>query len=991
MAGIHQLVGCPNPVNTALRTTGQFTMVAVGTLSRWAYNPGVTNRIFTAVNSPSKPPKGRQYVFGCLDSCSAIQVRGWAYNRAAPLERPEIVCRVNGVEVARGEASQYRPDLKELGLGDGRYGFTLALPPRLVDGQHHMVDVRARVDGVEHSLKGGSRLHCFDPAEAMQGHAVIEYDGMVHGWALNHAAPREAVTVCISAGPEHSIRVKAEQFRPDLAELKLGTGYHGFQAILPWDWYEACAQDGKLNVDVRFEKTGTAVPGSPLSLPVAASYKARAEAEERSTEAAPACEPLISVVMPVYNPPERYLVEAIESVRGQSYTNWQLCIADDASPNPAIREILSEYAERDPRIRVVFRSKNGNISRASNSAIELVEASHFALLDHDDLFHPDALLHIARAVAANPKLGIIFSDEDKCTADGQRYGPYHKKGWDRELLLGQNCVSHLGVFRTDLVRKLGGFRAGYEGSQDYDLTLRASRELIDEEVLHIPRVLYHWRAIPGSTALANEEKSYARVAMKKALQSHLAAIGLKAAIEPVLGGVFYRVKPKLPKRLPKLSVLWIAVPGTTDEQANSLFKSLRWDGEMQIICATPKGRLLPDAVVYCNATIGNPLLYYEPEREAVPDVLERMLEYAEGELCLCVTEAVRPSREGDDWVPTMAAYALRDEIAFVCPYVQTSPPFPVEHSSSASLRGAADLPRQIGEVHPAVFMTKTKTLGDALASRHLMPRESWQRATCDYCQQRSLRNLVLPGLLFDSAGHLRKFRQVDDEPPWFSIILPTYNRRKFLSRAIESALTQKYPHFELIVVDDGSTDGTEELIHERYTTELTSGKLRYIRLHQKSGVSHARNEGLARAKYPWVAYLDSDNEMRPGFLQLFANGIQKHPEKTAFYAHFQPASGIPVVGKTFDYEALQQANYIDLGVFVHAKAALKDCEAFNTKMKRLVDWELILRLTRNNEPAHLPYAVLDYDDTHEDTARISEQESFEEALHFLNSKTMVTQ
>src|SRR5690606_37485434 len=273
MAGIHQLVGCPNQVNTALRTTREFTMVAVGTRSRWAYNSRFTNRIFTAVNLPSKPPKGRQYVFGCLDKCSAIQVRGWAYNRAAPLERPEIVCRVNGVEVARGEASQYRPDLEELGLGDGRYGFTIALPPELIDGQHHMIDVRARVDGVEHSLKSGSRLHCFDPAEAMQGHAVIEYDGMVHGWALNHAAPREAVTVCISAGPEHSVRVKAEQFRPDLAELKLGTGYHGFQAILPWAWYEACARDGKLYVSVSFEKAGTPLPGSPLNLVVAESYK----------------------------------------------------------------------------------------------------------------------------------------------------------------------------------------------------------------------------------------------------------------------------------------------------------------------------------------------------------------------------------------------------------------------------------------------------------------------------------------------------------------------------------------------------------------------------------------------------------------------------------------------------------------------------------------------------------------------------------------------
>src|SRR5690606_38570725 len=188
-------------------------MAPIGSRVHKAYNPCVANRFHIAVNTLSQPPQSRQTVFGCLDRCTAIQVHGWAYNRSAPRQHLEIVCRVDGKEVARGEASLYRPDLEKLGMGDGCYGFTLALPPELVDARHHMVEVRAIAGNAEYPLKRGSRLHYFDPAEAMQGHVVIEYDGMVHGWALNHASTGEAVTVCISAGPGHTRQVEANPLR----------------------------------------------------------------------------------------------------------------------------------------------------------------------------------------------------------------------------------------------------------------------------------------------------------------------------------------------------------------------------------------------------------------------------------------------------------------------------------------------------------------------------------------------------------------------------------------------------------------------------------------------------------------------------------------------------------------------------------------------------------------------------------------------------------
>lgn len=916
-------------------------------------------------------------------------MQGWAYYKPDPNVKLALVCVVDGEIVARGRAQKHRPDLEAMGLGSGEYGFTLRLPTRLIDGHHHVVEVKALLNGIQYPIQAGSRLVQFDLSDVMNGHVVIENDGLVHGWALNSAKPEEAVRVCISAGASHTLVVKANQYRPDLAELKMGTGYHGFQVVLPWEWYEPCSQSGQLSVEASFEATGAALPGSPLKLNIAESYRARALEEDRDVPAMPAQAPLIAVLMPVYNPPEAYLVEAIESVRRQGYSNWQLCVADDASPNPAVRKILLRYAELDPRIKVVFRRENGNISQASNSALELVQASHFALLDHDDLLHPGALRHVAHAVQAQPDLGMIFSDEDKCTASGQRFGPYHKSGWDRELLLGQNCVSHLGVFQTELVRKLGGFRVGYEGSQDYDLALRASRVLSDDQILHIPRVLYHWRAIPGSTALANSEKSYARVAMRKALQDHLETIGLEADIEPVHDGVFCRVVPKLPKPSPSLSVLWIVTPDTSDAQATALWNSLQWPN-VQFVCAAPEGRLLPDAVQYCLADPGNHLLRYDPAHLDIPEILERLLACASGTLTLCVSEALEPSMAGAAWLKELAAHALREDIGFVCAQVLPHATGDrADDSAPAAASSATTLNHQISVVEPGIFVSRATTLAHALTARHLLPSLPWNQAAALALKQQGRRSIVLPHVMLEIGVAGGALPPATTEWPWFSIILPTFNRKPLLVRAIDSALKQHYENFELIVVDDGSTDGTAEMIRTRYARELASGKLVYKALPRQSGVSKARNEGLACARYPWIAYLDSDNHMRPGFLSLFANAIMKRPDKTAFYAHFQTESGSPVVGKPFNYQELQQANFIDLGVFVHAKTLSETLGGFDTDLKRLVDWDLILRFTKDNEPVHLPYIVLDYNDLPQNHTRITVGESFERAQKAIFRKGLI--
>ncbi len=264
--------------------------------------------------------------------------------------------------------------------------------------------------------------------------------------------------------------------------------------------------------------------------------------------------PTISVLMPVYNPPERWLRRAIESVRLQSYPDWQLCIADDASPSSHVAAVLAEAAASDPRIRVVRRAVNGHISEASNSALSLVEGDYVALLDHDDEIHPDALLRVAEAIAQHPGAGVLYSDEDKIDEDGRRYEPYFKPRFDPDLLLGQNCVSHLGVYRTDLIRAVGGFRKGYEGSQDWDLALRCIERCGAGNVVHVPHVLYHWRSIEGSTALAVSEKSYVVDAGSRAVADHLARTGVDAEVRVLVGG-HLAVRRTLPSPQPRVSVV----------------------------------------------------------------------------------------------------------------------------------------------------------------------------------------------------------------------------------------------------------------------------------------------------------------------------------------------------------------------------------------------------------------------------------------------------
>jgi GT2 family glycosyltransferase len=276
----------------------------------------------------------------------------------------------------------------------------------------------------------------------------------------------------------------------------------------------------------------------------------------REASARLAYRPLISVLMPVYNTDERWLRRAIDSVRDQLYTNWELCIADDASTKPEVGRMLRRFQSLDPRIKVVFRAQNGHISAASNSALELVAGEFIALLDHDDVLPAHALEAVVHELNRHPDADIVYSDEDRIDESGRRYDPYFKPDFSHELFLGQNFISHFGVYRTEAVRRVGGFREGLEGSQDYDLALRVVEQSEPRKVRHIPHVLYHWRAIRGSVALGTGEKAYAHDAARRAVEDHLARTGVAAACQPADNAVYQRrVRYPLPEPHPHVTII----------------------------------------------------------------------------------------------------------------------------------------------------------------------------------------------------------------------------------------------------------------------------------------------------------------------------------------------------------------------------------------------------------------------------------------------------
>ena len=364
--------------------------------------------------------------------------------------------------------------------------------------------------------------------------------------------------------------------------------------------------------------------------------------------------PLVSVVIPVYNPDEGWLEAALDSVLGQVYPNWELCVRDDTSTREHVQKILSRYEKLDCRIKVSHGRENLGICGASNAALSMAGGEFVALLDHDDELAPDALFEVVKLLQEHPEADLIYTDEDMMDEAGNRFGPRFKPDWSPEMLLALNYIIHLSVYRRSLLEEVGGFRPGFEGSQDYDLVLRFTEKT--DKVFHIPKVLYHWKAVTGSVAADVEAKPQTHERTRKALEEALARRGLRGSVEDEFYHSVFRARLEIHGD-PKVSVV---VP--TEGDFDSLKRCIR------SIEALTTHRDYEVLVAYTGTDPALEHLSSVPHRiipsaENRSATLNLAAAHVEGEYLLFLDSDVEVISGG--WMEAMLEHAQRPEIGAV--------------------------------------------------------------------------------------------------------------------------------------------------------------------------------------------------------------------------------------------------------------------------------------------------------------------------------------
>lgn len=417
--------------------------------------------------------------------------------------------------------------------------------------------------------------------------------------------------------------------------------------------------------------------------------RARCERLREESQSWPA-RPRFSLLLPLYSPPREFLDEAIRSVTGQDYAEWELCIVDDASPDASHLPMLEAFAAAQPRARLHRRAANGGIAAATNDALAMATGDFCIFLDQDDVLAPGALLEFAACVAGNPGLELVYGDEDHIDGDGTRSRPFFKPDWDPEWLRTTNCVMHPVAIRTALLRRLGGLRTGIDGVQDWDLLLRVAEAVAPEAIAHVPGVLYHWRAHPGSTAAGVYEKEGIVRAQEQALRDSIRRRGEQAQVEKGTGG--WRIRYAIPGEAPLVSLViptrdcatllrgcveglrsrttyerWEAVVvdnGSTQADALALLESLGAD---------PRFTVLRDAREFnysalCNGGVAA----------------------AKGEVVVLLNNDVEPI--GADWLAELVSHGLRPGIGLVGAMLYY-PDDTIQHAGVVlGLNGVADRP-----------------------------------------------------------------------------------------------------------------------------------------------------------------------------------------------------------------------------------------------------------------------------------------------------------
>jgi glycosyltransferase involved in cell wall biosynthesis len=394
--------------------------------------------------------------------------------------------------------------------------------------------------------------------------------------------------------------------------------------------------------------------------------------------------PLISVVMPTYNTPEKYLDSAIKSVQAQYYPHWELCICDDASTQASTRRLLQSI--KDPRIKVLYSEQNQGISVTTNRAAETAKGDFIAFLDHDDELTPDALLAVARTLNAQPDLDVIYSDQDKLNARNRIVEPFHKPDWSPDYFRAVMYVGHLLVVRRKLFHYVNGLNKAFDGVQDYEFMLRVSEQT--SKIAHIPQILYHWRMIPGSVALGVDAKGEKIEELQiQAVNAHLQRIGLNA--EAIRHPVYHHralIKPKPREHNPKVSIIILTkdAPEHIARCLSSIFSRTSYPNFEVVV--VDNGTTDPAALEILQTYPVRTIAYDAKFNYSRANNLG--VQAASGEIIVLLnndTEVISP-----DWLEQMLLYLDDPKVAIVGPKL-IYPNRTIQHAGvTLGLRGTAD-------------------------------------------------------------------------------------------------------------------------------------------------------------------------------------------------------------------------------------------------------------------------------------------------------------
>ena len=436
-----------------------------------------------------------------------------------------------------------------------------------------------------------------------------------------------------------------------------------------------------------------------------------------------AYQPLISLLVPAYHTPIKMLEELLESVQNQSYENWELCIAVGSADDSAMKAVLERYHSEDERIQYRILTVNKGISENTNEALAMVKGEFVAPLDHDDLLEPDALFEVVKALQDH--MDIVYTDEDKVNAELSEYSePNFKPDFSIDLLRSQNYITHLFVVRTEILQKVGGFRKEFDGAQDYDVILRCIEQT--EQIAHVPKILYHWRMIEGSTAVDPESKMYCYEAGKAAIQQHLKRLGIAAEVEhaKLLGR--YHVRYELVQR-PTVTV--VIASAVTEEDRRAVEKAIRQNGGY-------------DRIEFIYSDQKNPAAAYNSGAEA-----------AHGEYLLFINGRIQLVTKGA--VREMLGLCMLENVGAVGTKIRTANHKITDAGLILGYRGAVGHAFRGTDVRIHSYMNRAEQNGNysAVSGDVLMTSkalyeavggfvqdEDWEYAQVQFCRQLGLQN-----------------------------------------------------------------------------------------------------------------------------------------------------------------------------------------------------------------------------------------------------------